>query len=62
MMIDLGNDANVEKIGLTLKFEVNHRGQDIEDRFSEIPDFENVKIDTKIESIASKMPGISKVI
>ena len=30
--------------------------------FSEIHDFDNVRIDTKIESIASIMPEISKVI
>ena len=61
MMIDLENDANLEKNGLTLEFKVNHQGQVIENRFSEIPDFDNVRIDTKIESIASIMPEISKV-
>ena len=47
---------------MTLKIKVNHQGYVIENRFSEIPDFENVRIDTKIESIASIMPEISKVI
>ena len=62
MMIDLENDKNLKKIGLTLIIKVNHRGQVIENIFSEIPDFENVRIDTKIESIASILPEISKVI
>ena len=62
MMIDLENDTNLEKNGLTLKIKVNHQGKVIENGFSEIPDFENVRIDTKIESIASILPEISKVI
>ena len=62
MMIDLENDKNLKKIGLTLKIKVNHRGQVIENIFSEIPDVENVRIDTKIESIASILPEKSKVI
>ena len=62
MMIDLENDAYLKKIGLTLKIKVNYRDKVILNRFSEIPDFENVRIDTKIESIASIMPEISKVI
>ena len=34
----------------------------IENDLSEIPDFENVRIGTKIESIAIILPEISKVI
>ena len=61
-MIDLENDKNLKKIGLTLEIKVNHQGQRIENIFSEISDFENVRIDTKIESIASILPEINKVI
>ena len=50
MMIDLENDTNLRKIGLTLKIKVNHQGEVIENGFSEILDFENVRIGTKIES------------
>ena len=62
MMIDLEKSANLEKNGLTSKIMVNNQGQVIENGFSEIPVFVNVRIDTKIESIASIMPEISKVI
>ena len=61
-MVDLENDTNLKKIGLTLKIKVNHQSQVIENGFSEIFDIENVRIDTKIESIASIQPEISKVI
>ena len=52
MMIDLENDTNLKKIGLTLKIKVNHQGYVIENGLFEIPDFENVRIDNKIESIS----------
>ena len=55
MMIDLENDTN-------LKIKINHQGQETKNSFSEIPDFENVRIDTKIESIVGILPEISKVI
>ena len=61
MMVDLENNTNLKKIGLTLKIKVNHQGQVIENRFSEILDIENVRIDTKIEPIAGIQPEISKV-
>ena len=61
-MVDLENDTNLEKVGLTLETKVKHQGQVTENRFSEILDIENVRIDTKIESIASIQPEISKVI
>ena len=61
-MIDLENDANLKNIVLTSEIQVNHQGQVIENGFSEIPDFENVRIDTKIESIAGILPEIIKVI
>ena len=47
------------KNGLTLKIKVNHQGWVIENGFSEIPNFENVRIDTKIESIVSILPEIA---
>ena len=62
MRVDLENDTNSEKVGLTLKIKVKHQSYVTENRFSEILDIENVKIDTKIESIASIQPEISKVI
>ena len=55
MMIDFENDT-------TSKIKVNHQGYVIENRFFEIPDCENVRIDTKMESIASILPEIRKVI
>ena len=46
---------------LTSIVDYGNQGQVIKNRFSEIPDFENVRINTKIESIASILPEISKV-
>ena len=61
MMIDLENDTNLKKW-----FYLENQGQPSRLRdqniFFEIPDFENIRIDTKIESIASIPPKISKVI
>ena len=51
MIADLENNINFEKIRLTLKIMVNHQGQATELGFSEILDNENVRIDTKIQSI-----------
>ena len=59
-MVDLENDTNLKKNDLTLKIKVNHKGPVIENWFSEILDIKNVRIDTKIESIASIQPGIDK--
>ena len=61
MMADLENN-NFKKYGLTLKIKVNHQGQVTDFEFFEILDIENVRIDTKIESIAGIQPEISKVI
>ena len=61
IIIDLENDTNSTKIGLTSKIEVKHQGQVIENKFSEIPNIQNVRIDTKIESKASIQQDISKV-
>ena len=62
MMVDLENNINFKRIGLTLKIKVNRQGQVTELGFSEFLDIENVRIDTKIESIACTQPEISKVI
>ena len=49
IMIDLENNINLKKSGLTLKIEVKHQGQVTENRFSEILDLEYVRFDTQIE-------------
>ena len=61
-MADLENNNNFKKYGLTLKINVNHQGQVADFGFFEILNIENVRIDTKIESIAGILPEISKVI
>ena len=61
MMADLENN-NFKKYGLTLKIKVNHQGPVADFGFFEILDIENVRIDTKIESIVGIQPEISKVI
>ena len=62
MMADLENNNNFKKYGLTLKINVDHQGQVADFGFFEILDIENVRIDTKIESIVGIQPEISKVI
>ena len=62
IMADLENNITFEKIGLTLKIKVNHQGQVTDFGFSEIRDIVNVRMNTKIESIACIQPKISKVI
>ena len=47
---------------LTFIFKVNHRSQVTDFGFSEILDLANVRIDTKIESVACIQPKIRKVI
>ena len=61
-MIDLENNINSKKSGLTLKIKVKHQGQVPKNEFSEILDLEYDRFDTKIESIAGIQPEISKVI
>ena len=61
-MTDLENNINLKKSGLTLKIKVKHQGQVPENGFSEIPDLEYVRFDTKIRSIAGIQPEMSKVI
>ena len=47
---------------LTFIFKVNHQGQVTDFGFSEILDLANVRIDTKIKSVACIQPKIRKVI
>ena len=47
---------------LTFIFKVNHQGQVIDFGFSEIFEIVNVRIDTKIKSVACIQPDIRKVI
>ena len=47
---------------LTLTFKINHQGEVTDFGFSEILDFENVRIDTKIKSAACIQPELRKVI
>ena len=47
---------------LTFIFKVNHRGQVTDFGFSGIPGLANVRIDTKIKSVACIQPEIRKVI
>ena len=50
------------KVSLTLTFKVNCQGQVIDFVFVEIPDLENVRIDTEILSLLYIQPEIRKVI
>ena len=43
-------------------FKVNHQGHEIYFNFFDIPDLENARIDTKIESVLCLQPEITKVI
>ena len=61
-MADLENNNNFKRIGLILKIKVNHQDQVADIGFFEILDIENVRIDTKIESIVGIQPEISKII
>ena len=47
---------------LTFIFKVNHQGQVTDLGFSKILDIVNVRIDTKIESVACIQPELRKVI
>ena len=62
MMADFENDINLKRIGLILKIKIYRQGQVTELGFCEFLDIENVRIDTKIESIACTQQEISKVI
>ena len=47
---------------MTLSYKVNRQGHVIFFNIFDIPDFENVRIDTKIKSVACKQPEMRKVI
>ena len=61
MTADLENNKKFGTGGLTLQIKVNRQGQVNNFGFIEIPGISNVRIDTKIESIACILPEISKV-
>ena len=50
------------QVCLTFIFKVNHQNQVTDFGFSEILDLANVRIDTKIKSVACIQPKIRKVI
>ena len=54
MMADFENNITLETNSLTLKIKVNYQGQVTDHGFSEILEIENVRIDTKIESVGDK--------
>ena len=62
MMFTARDTKGHTQMCLTYIFKVNHQGQMTDFRFSEILDLENVRIDTKIKSVASIQPEIRKVI
>ena len=62
MMFTTRDTKGHTQMCLTLIFKVNHQGQVTDFRFSEILDLENVRIDTKIKSVARIQPEIRKVI
>ena len=62
MLVDLENDTNLKKYDLTLKIKVNYQGQMTDFGFSEILDIVNIRIDTKIKSVACIQPELRKVI
>ena len=62
MMFTTRDTKGHTQMCLTFIFKVNHQGQVTDFRFSEIPDLENVRIDTKIKSVACIQPEIRKVI
>ena len=62
MMFTTRDTKGHTQMCLTFIFKVNHQGQVTDFGFFEILDIENVRIDTKIESIVGIQPEISKVI
>ena len=61
-MIDLKDDSNLTKIGLTLKIKNKHQGQVINNGFLEILDIENVEIDPKIKPVTCLQLELGKII
>ena len=62
MMFTTRDTKSHTQICLTFIFKVNHQGQVTDFRFSEILDLANVRIDTKIKSVACIQPEMRKVI
>ena len=62
MMFTIRDTKDHTQMCLTFIFKVNHQGQATDLRFSEIFDLANVRIDTKIKSVACIQPEIRKVI
>ena len=62
MMFTTRDTEGHTQMCLTFNFKVNHQGQVIDFRFSEILDIVNVRIDTKIEFVSCLEPEIRKVI
>ena len=62
MMFTTRDPKGHTHICLTFIFKVNHQGLVTDSRFSEILDLANVRIDTKIKSVACIQPEIRKVI
>ena len=62
MMFTTRDTKGHTQMCLTLIFKVNHQGQVTDFGFSEILDLANVRIDTKIKSVACIQPEIRKVI
>ena len=58
MTTDLENNITFEKNGLFLKIKIKHQGQVTYFGFSEILNFANVRINTKIKSVACIQPEI----
>ena len=52
----------IQLICVTLSSKVNRQGHVIFSNIFDIPDLENVRIDTKIKSVACIQPGMRKVI
>ena len=62
MMLTTGDTKGHTQMCLTFIFKVNHQGQVTDLGFSKILDLANVRIDTKIKSLACIQPEIRKVI
>ena len=62
MMFTTRDTKGHTQMCLTFIFKVNHQGQVTDFGFSEILDLANVRIDTKIKSVACIQPGIRKAI
>ena len=61
MMFTTRDTKGHTQMCLTFIFKVNHQGQVTDSAFSEILDLANVRIDTKIKSLACIQPEIRKV-